>query len=49
MAIRCEKCGELIWYTEENETKHLKCGICGKAADNPSYKEKELEGDVYKD
>lgn len=34
MNIRCEKCGELIWYTEESPDG-LYCRHCGKHVEKP--------------
>jgi hypothetical protein len=37
MTIRCDYCGELIWFIEASD-KWLRCNACGKTQNNPVYK-----------
>jgi hypothetical protein len=39
MTIRCDKCGELVWFNE-TAGMWLTCTNCGKAQENPHYVEK---------
>jgi hypothetical protein len=39
MAVRCEKCGELIWVSPEETVrqKMFTCGLCGKSQVNHDF------------
>lgn len=42
MVLRCDKCGELIWF-EEGSEKWLYCQNCGQTTGNTTYHKKEDE------
>ena len=43
MTLRCDRCGELVWFSETSE-KWLRCSNCGKTVENPNYEDSKDSG-----
>lgn len=48
MVLRCDKCGELIWFDEESE-KWLRCSNCGQTTENATYRKENKNVDDSRD